>query len=87
VDPGTQREILGLLRERNGGGMTIVMATHDIDVVAAHLPRLVCIDRRIVADGPPAEVLSPEILDGMFGPKVVAAGQPGPARRSRVRAV
>ena len=87
VDPGTQREILALLRESNSSGMTIVMATHDIDVVAAHLPRLVCVDRRIVADGAPAEVLSPDILHAMFGPKVVAAAGREPGKRSRVRAV
>jgi zinc/manganese transport system ATP-binding protein/zinc transport system ATP-binding protein len=87
VDPGTQQEILDLLLERNRAGVTIVMSTHDLELVAAHLPRLVCLDRRIVADGAPGEVLSPALVDAVFGPKVVAATRGPASPEPHVRAV
>lgn len=48
-------------------GVTIVLTTHDINGLAAHLPRLICFNRTVVADGPPAEVLHPYVLERTYG--------------------
>ena len=60
IDIKTRDEFLHLLHELNHQGVTIVMTTHEINAVAAHLPWVVCLNGRILASGPPAEVFTPE---------------------------
>jgi ABC-type Mn2+/Zn2+ transport system ATPase subunit len=67
VDVATRHEILHLLADLHHDGMSIVLTTHDINGLAAHLPRLVCLNRTVVADGPPAEVLHPYVLERTYG--------------------
>jgi iron complex transport system ATP-binding protein len=48
--------------------MTVVAVLHDLGMAAHFFPRLVLIDRgRIIADGPPADVLTPERIRAVFG--------------------
>jgi len=59
-------ELVGDLNTRDG--TTILAVLHDIGLAAHFFPRLVLLDRgRIVADGPPAEVLTPERIREVFG--------------------
>jgi cobalt/nickel transport system ATP-binding protein len=59
LDPRTRWVLVDLLRELGAGGRTIVTATHELDVVPAIAGRVVVIgeERRVVADGAPADVL------------------------------
>ena len=61
VDVATRQEILALLRELNDDGITVVLTTHDLNAVAATLPLLVCVNRRVIAQGSPADVFTPEV--------------------------
>ncbi len=70
VDLQTLQDILGLLAELRDSGTTILLTTHDLNWVASGLPRIVCINRRIMADGPPSEVLTPHILERTYGARV-----------------
>jgi ABC-type Mn2+/Zn2+ transport system ATPase subunit len=67
VDLATRREVLRLLGELHHVGLTVLLTTHDLNFVAAHLPRIVCLNERITADGPPREVLTPASLERTFG--------------------
>jgi zinc/manganese transport system ATP-binding protein/zinc transport system ATP-binding protein len=67
VDIKTRDEVLHLLDELNHQGITVVMTTHELNAVAAHLPWVVCVNRRIIAQGPPSEVFTPEILARTYG--------------------
>ena len=62
VDIKTRDEVMHLLDELNHQDVTIIMTTHEINSVAAHLPWVVCLNSGIVASGPPNEVFTPEIL-------------------------
>ena len=62
VDIKTRDEVMHLLDELNHQDVTIVMTTHEINSVAAHLPWVVCMNGRIVAEGAPNDVFTPEIL-------------------------
>ena len=92
VDAGTRHEILHLLDELNAGGLAIVVTTHDLNGVAAHLPTLVCLNREIVAAGAPGRVLTPDVLERTYGAPMdvlVHAGMPfvvdrDPTRRAPV---
>ena len=60
VDARIRHEILHLLGDLAQAGLTIVLTTHDLNGIATHLPRLVCLNRRVIGLGPPAEVLTPD---------------------------
>jgi ABC-type Mn2+/Zn2+ transport system ATPase subunit len=70
VDLQTLQDILGLLRELNQQGTTILLTTHDLNWVASGLPRIVCINGRIAADGPPDHVLTEDTLEATYGARV-----------------
>ncbi|WP_434811429.1 ABC transporter ATP-binding protein [Microbacterium sp. bgisy189] len=56
-------ELLGLLRELNTAGTTIVVVTHDMQLVTEYATRTVIVgDGRIVADGTTDEVFAEEAL-------------------------
>ena len=67
VDVKTRHELLHLLHELNDDGLAIVLTTHDLNGVAAHLPQLVCLNREVIAAGKPGEVLTPEVLELTYG--------------------
>jgi len=77
VDVRTRQEILELLGELNRDGIGILLTTHDLNAVAALLPELVCVNRRIVAQGPPEEVLRPDVLRATFGSEMVVIDHDG----------
>jgi ABC-type Mn2+/Zn2+ transport system ATPase subunit len=67
VDVRTRHEILHLLGELHDDGLAVVLTTHDLNGIAAHLPRLVCLNGRVIGAGSPAEVLVPEVLETAYG--------------------
>ncbi len=77
VDVRTRHDILHLLHELNHQGISIVMTTHDLNAVAAHLPSLVCVNGRILAQGTPLEVLRPEVLRELYGAEMIVVQREG----------
>jgi ABC-type Mn2+/Zn2+ transport system ATPase subunit len=67
VDVRTRHDVLHLLADLNARGLAIVLSTHDLNGIAAHLPHLVCLNTRVTGEGPPAEVLTPEVLERTYG--------------------
>lgn len=64
LDMGHVQEALDLVdRMRGERGLTIVSAMHDLTVASQYAERLVMLDGgRVVADGSPSDVLTPELL-------------------------
>lgn len=72
VDIKTRHEMMHLFGELNRAGTSIVLTTHDLNAVATHLPRLVCIGSgNVIADGPPADVLTPAVLREAYGAEML----------------
>ena len=67
VDVKTRHEVLHLLGHLHGEGLAIVLSTHDLNGIAAHLPSLLCLNVRIAGRGTPHEVLTPSILETVYG--------------------
>ncbi len=67
VDVATRRDVLAVVRGLVRDGRTVILTTHDLNHVAVHLPRVVCFDGTVVADGAPAQVLTPEVLGRTYG--------------------
>lgn len=77
VDASTRCEVIELLREQHDEGMTVVLTTHDLNGVAAKLPRLVALNGRIVADGAPRDVFTPTTLRATFGADMIVLDHDG----------
>lgn len=67
VDLATRRDVLAALVDLNADGLTIVLTTHDLNFVASRLPRIVCLNGRIIADGHPLDVVTPASLERTYG--------------------
>lgn len=77
VDIKTRDDILHLLVELHREGVTVILSTHELNAVAAHLPRVICINRGIVADGRPSEIFTTEVLRQTYGGDMVVVKQGG----------
>lgn len=70
VDINTRHDVLHLLADLHADGMAIILTTHDLNGMAAHLPNLVCVNGHIVAEGPPRDVIVPSVLEETFGARL-----------------
>jgi ABC-type Mn2+/Zn2+ transport system ATPase subunit len=68
VDIGGQETIYSLLhrfwKERN---LTMLLVTHDLNVVWEHAETVLCMNRETICYGPPRRVLTPEELERIYG--------------------
>lgn len=67
LDVRTRHDVLHLLDHLNDDGLTIVLTTHDINGIAAHLPSVVCLNRSVIGAGRPDEVFVPDVLERTYG--------------------
>ena len=69
LDLAHQVEMLDLLADLNARrGTTVVMVLHDLNLAARYADHLVAMaDGAVVAEGPPAEVVTEDIVRGVFG--------------------
>jgi zinc/manganese transport system ATP-binding protein len=77
VDLKTRDEILHLLADLNRAGMTVILTTHELNTVAAHLPWVVCVNRLVIAEGDPDEIFTSEILGRTYGADLRVVRQDG----------
>ena len=77
VDMHTAENMLHMLADLNRQGMTILMSTHDLNTAAAHLPWVVCLNRRVIAQGPPDEVFTVETLNRTYQGDMLVIRQNG----------
>ncbi|MGE4429520.1 MAG: ABC transporter ATP-binding protein [Sphingobium sp.] len=68
LDPGHQIDVMALLAREARQGALVVAVLHDLTMAARYCDRLLLIDGgRLVADGPPARVLTEEWLRSVYG--------------------
>lgn len=67
VDHTTREKILGILTSLSRKGLTIILTTHDLSGIAKRLPWVVCMNKKIIAEGIPSEVLTETNLLRTFG--------------------
>ena len=77
ADASTRHEVIELLRDQHRDGMAVILTTHDLNGVAAKLPRLVALNRTVVADGAPADVFTPSVLRAAFGAEMIVLDHDG----------
>lgn len=77
LDVAHQVELMELFAELNERGRTIVAVLHDLNHAARYASRIVAMrDGRILAEGPPTEVITSERVQEVFGLANVVVGDP-----------
>jgi ABC-type Mn2+/Zn2+ transport system ATPase subunit len=72
IDIVTQHSVLDLIKRLHRDlGLTVLLVTHDINMIRGHVDRLVLLKTRLYAAGPPDEVLRAEVLQQVYGKDLV----------------
>ena len=67
VDVRTRHDVMHVIHDLHHEGLAIVLTTHDLNGIASHLPRLVCLNREVIATGSPRQVITTEVLEKTYG--------------------
>lgn len=78
LDPYHQLHVMEILRDRTRAGAGILVVIHDLALAARFMDRLVLMNEgAIAADGPPAEVLTPDLLARIYRIDALAGDHAG----------
>ena len=82
LDLGHQVRVFELLAGLACAGRAALVVTHDVNLAAQYARRIALLDRgRLVALGPPAEILRPEVLVPVYGRHLHFGSLPAPDGR------
>jgi iron complex transport system ATP-binding protein len=90
LDLGHQLEVLELVEGLAAEGRTVVLVLHDLSTACRYADNLVAMrDGRVVAEGPPSVVVTPELVRDLYGVEAAVLSDPAtgspvvcPIRRS-----
>ncbi len=69
--------VMRLIAGFENNGPRVVLVTHDINLAALFADRLIMLHAgRIAADGPPAEVITPELMEQTYGEDLLVRAHP-----------
>ncbi len=71
LDIRSRDDVVHFLHEINHQGVAIILTAHDLNWVAAHLPWVICLNRRVVAEGQPAQVFNSQVLKETYRGEMV----------------
>jgi manganese/iron transport system ATP-binding protein/manganese/zinc/iron transport system ATP- binding protein len=81
VDPASGDALGNLFAELAAEGRTLLVSSHDIDAARGY-DRVLCLNGEQIAYGPPADVLTRDVLERTYGSEIVVldgGGRPVPA--------
>lgn len=68
IDVGAEETIYNLMhRLQDERGTTIILISHDLNIVYRYAQQVLCLNKKMVCHGPPAKVLNPEDLVRLYG--------------------
>ncbi len=67
VDVQASENFYELLMKLRNQGITILMVSHDVGVVAQYADRIACINKQVIIHGRPEEIVSAGNLERMYG--------------------
>jgi ABC-type Mn2+/Zn2+ transport system ATPase subunit len=72
LDITTQHNVIELIQHLHEElKLTVLLITHDINMIRSRVDRLVLLKTRLFAAGPPNEVLKPDILSQVYGKDLI----------------
>lgn len=72
LDANSQEEIYRILDELRRRGVTVLVATHDLEQAARCYDRIMLLNRRLLGFGTPKDILTPELLGQAYGDRLRA---------------
>jgi zinc transport system ATP-binding protein len=79
VDPETQTSFYVLLQQLNRErGVTLVLVSHDVGVVAREVTKLACLNRRVIFCGRPQDYVTSDNLTALYGADIRVVGHEPP---------
>lgn len=74
IDAPTQRRLVELIcKVHKTYHLTIVLVTHDINMISGIAETILLLKTKLYAKGPPAEILTKEILSPVYGEEIIIA--------------
>ena len=67
LDATAQHQLLDIFKALQAEGATVVLSTQDLSCVSIACHHAACLNRRLVAYGPPEDVLTEKVLSETFG--------------------
>jgi zinc/manganese transport system ATP-binding protein/zinc transport system ATP-binding protein len=71
LDIRSRDDVIHFLHEINHSGVAIVITAHDLNWVAAHLPWVACLNRRLIAEGRPDKIFNAAVLKETYRGEMV----------------
>ena len=79
LDATAQHQFLDTVDELRREGKTVVLTTHDLSCVSEWCGKAACLNRKLIAYGPPEEILSEQVLSETFGSHLLLVHMDGHA--------
>jgi manganese/iron transport system ATP-binding protein/manganese/zinc/iron transport system ATP- binding protein len=79
VDPASAQLIDAVFEQLRAEGRTLLVSSHDVEG-ARNFDLVLCLNRRQVAFGPPAEALDRATIEATYGRELIVLDEPGAAR-------
>jgi ABC-type Mn2+/Zn2+ transport system ATPase subunit len=70
VDAAAEHEIMETLDLLQASGITMLLATHDLNMAATRFDRLLLLRRHVIAYGTPEAVFQPDLLQEAYGGRI-----------------
>ena len=77
VDVAAQQGLMEVIDVLNLSGITILLSTHDLALAFQRFPIVMALNQRLIAYGAAADVYQPQILQQLYGGKVMAWTEDG----------
>lgn len=76
LDPAAYEEILQTLDRLRSDGVTVLVATHDMELATTQFDKMLLIKRRLIAYGTAQQVYTPQHLRAAYGARVSVLNDP-----------
>lgn len=78
IDIGGEKNFYELVTHASRAhNTTTVIVSHELNIVYRFTDQVICINKRLVCDGPPKKVLTTKVLQKLYGPDVSIHDYPG----------
>jgi ABC-type Mn2+/Zn2+ transport system ATPase subunit len=74
LDAPTHGALQGLLGSWRDRGRTVLVATHDLESASRDFDLVLCLNRRLIAFGPPASTFTEEVISDTFAGHILRVG-------------
>lgn len=72
IDVMGEKTLFGLLKKLNKDhGTTIVIISHEVQLISSHVKRVICLNGCLVCNGPPSKAITDDVIRDLYGDEYV----------------